>query len=173
MPNSPPKREPPRPATKPNRPAPYRSPTFDYALDFETTDFRARPDLYKVGRGEEGVLLVQPYKREILPHWRFATPAAARRSAAAIRRLFLAYKRAGDFVGMDVARKFLQMGYTRARRYANHKGGRKYGSDGTVLPYRPDAVKAAAAAIFRAAWARVEADPAYAQRKAEHKARYG
>lgn len=27
---------------------------------------------------------------------------------------------------MDMTRKFLQMGMTRARRYANHKGGRKY-----------------------------------------------
>jgi Domain of unknown function (DUF4385) len=25
-----------------------------------------------------------------------------------------------------MARKFLQMGWTRATRYANHKGGRKY-----------------------------------------------
>lgn len=25
-----------------------------------------------------------------------------------------------------MSRKFLQMGYTRSRRYANHKGGRKY-----------------------------------------------
>lgn len=27
---------------------------------------------------------------------------------------------------MDMARKFIQMGMTRAKRYANHKGGRKY-----------------------------------------------
>ncbi len=29
-----------------------------------------------------------------------------------------------------MARKFLQMGMTRAKRYANHKGGRKYGAGG-------------------------------------------
>ena len=33
-----------------------------------------------------------------------------------------------DFVGADMARKFLQMGYTRSRRYANHSSGRKYAS---------------------------------------------
>jgi len=33
---------------------------------------------------------------------------------------------AGDFVGADMARKFLQMGYSRSRRDANYKGGRKY-----------------------------------------------
>ena len=27
---------------------------------------------------------------------------------------------------MDMARKFIQMGMTRAKRYANYKGGRKY-----------------------------------------------
>lgn len=172
MPNTSPKRKP-RPATKPNRPQPYRSPTFDYSLDFKSVDFRTHPELYKVGRGEEGVLLVQPYKGEILPHWRFKTPEIARESAAKIRRLFLAYKKAGDFVGMDMARKFIQMGYTRARRYANHKGGRKYGADGKVLPYAIDPVKAEAAAIFRAAWKAVEADAAYKRLKAEHKAKYG
>lgn len=172
MANTPPKREP-RPKTKPKRPTPYRSPTFDYSLDFTTTDFRKHPELYKVGRGEEGVLLVKPYKGEILPHWRFATPDIAKVSAAAIHKLFRAYKKANDFVGMDMARKFIQMGYTRARRYANHKGGRKYDADGNVLPYTTDPVKAEAAAVFYALWKRVEADTKYAKLKAEHKKRYG
>ena len=158
---------------KPKRPTPYRSPTFDYSLDFTATDFRQRPELYKVGRGEEGVLLVEPYKGEILPHWRFATPAVAKKSAAAIHKLFRAYKKADDFVGMDMARKFIQMGYTRARRYANHKGGRKYGPDGAELPRTSDAVKAESAAVFYALWKKVEADAVYARRKAAHKAQYG
>jgi hypothetical protein len=40
---------------------------FDYTLDFKSLDFRQRPDLYRIGRGEQGVLLVEPYKSEILP----------------------------------------------------------------------------------------------------------
>ena len=99
---------------------------FNYDQDFAHLDFRQRPELYQVGKGEQGVLSVEPYKSEILPHWRFRTPEVARESAAAIWKLFEAYRSEGDFVGMDMARKFLQMGYTRARRYANHKGGRKY-----------------------------------------------
>ena len=162
-----------QPRKKPQKPTPYRSPTFDYSLDFTTTDFRKHPELYKVGRGEEGVLLVEPYKGEILPHWRFKTPAIARASAAAIHKLFRGYKKAGDFVGMDMARKFIQMGYTRARRYANHRGGRKYAPDGTVLPYTTDPVKAEAAAVFYALWKKVEADRVYSRLKAEHKARCG
>src|SRR5688572_19406895 len=108
---------------------------FDYSLDFKNIDFREHPELYRVGRGEQGVLLVEPYKSELLPHWRFRTPEIARASADKLYALFLNYKRQGDFVGMDMARKFLQMGYTRARRYANHKSGRKYAADGkTVAP---------------------------------------
>ena len=42
------------------------------------------------------------------------------------------YKKQEDFVGMDMARKFLQMGFTRARRYANHSSGKKYDEDGSV-----------------------------------------
>src|SRR5688500_14380897 len=99
---------------------------FDYDLDYSRLDFRRRPDLYRIARGEQGVLLVEPYKSEILPNWRFRTATEARKSAAAIYRLYRHYWRAQDFVGMDMTRKFLQMGFTRARRYANHRSGRKY-----------------------------------------------
>jgi hypothetical protein len=100
--------------------------TFDYSLDFASIDFRRHPELYVIGKGEQGVLLVEPYKSEILPHWRFKTPQIARKSANKIYKMFLDYKAKEEFVGMDMARKFLQMGYTRSRRYANHKSGRKY-----------------------------------------------
>jgi hypothetical protein len=113
-------------------------PAFDYELDFKNIDFRRRPELYRIGKGEQGVLLVQPYKGEILPHWRFKTVAEAKESSSRIYGMFLAYLEAGDFPGADMARKFLQMGWTRARRYANHKGGRKYDqSTGRELPRAP------------------------------------
>ena len=109
--------------------------SFDYTLDFNSVDFKQHPELYRIGKGEQGVLLVQPYKSEILPHWRFKTPQVAYSSANQIYEMFLDYKAKEDFVGMDMARKFLQMGYTRSRRYANHKSGRKY-SEGSkeILP---------------------------------------
>lgn len=104
----------------------YRSTYFDYSLDFKTIDFRKHPELYQVGRGEQGVLMVEPYKSEILPYWRFKDVPSAIESAEKIYQLFLEYKQQHDFVGMDMARKFLQMGYTRSRRYANHSSGKKY-----------------------------------------------
>lgn len=161
--------------------------SFDYSLDYAHLDLRAHPELYRVGVGEQGVLLVQPYKSELLPHWRFATPEAARMSSETIFRMFLQYLEAGDFVGADMARKFLQMGFTRARRYANHKGGKKYagpvpqnGKGRSSAHGRPelprtveDPLKAEAARIFKARWDEAEANEEYARLKREHRARYG
>lgn len=160
---------------------------FDYDLHYAELDLREQPELYRVGRGEQGVLLVQPYKAEILPHWRFATPDKAQESSEQIYAMFLEYLAQGDFVGADMARKFLQMGFTRARRYANHKGGKKY--DGPVpedkkgqsgahgraeLPRQPeDPVKAEAARIFKAKWDEAEANAEYAALKKDWKARLG
>ena len=150
------------------------TPGFDPLLDLKTVDFRAHPELYRVARGEQGVLSVEPYKQEILPHWRFRTPEIARVSADKIFEMYQNYKAANDFVGMDMARKFLQMGYTRARRYANHRGGQKYAL-GTrkVLPHEEDAIKAASALIFRAKWDLVRADIDYQRLVRQHRARYG
>ena len=150
-----------------------KQPAFDYDLDFDHIDFRERPDLYRVGKGEQGVLLVEPYKSEILPHWRFKTPEIARESADRIHELFQKYKADGDFVGMDMARKFLQMGFTRARRYANHKSGRKWlpGRE-EVLPPEVDPVKAESAAIFYDVYVRAREDPDYQRMKREHLDRY-
>lgn len=146
---------------------------FDYQQDFKNTDFRQHPERYQVGRGEQGVLMVEPYKSEILPHWRFKTPDIAQESAGKIMQLFEDYRAADDFVGMDMARKFIQMGYTRARRYANHKGGRKYHADGSELPREINEEKAASAAIFKTEWDKLRADKDYLARKKKHQAQYG
>lgn len=150
-----------------------KSKTFDYALDYESIDFRKHPDRYRIGRGEQGVLLVEPYKSEILPSWQFKTPAAARKSSSAIFRMFKTYLRANDFPGADMARKFLQMGWTRARRYANHRGGRKYDPrTGRALPRTNDPVKAEAAAIFYGRYVAARNDPEYVRLRRRHREQY-
>ena len=146
---------------------------FDYNRDYRKLDLRKTPELYRVGRAEEGVLLVEPYKSEILPHWRFKTAAIARESAKAIEDLFHDYKRQKDFVGMDMARKFLQMGFTRSRRYANHKSGQKYDKDLNIKPFENDAEKARAAEVFKKVWHRVERDPLYADLKLHWRYAFG
>ncbi len=163
--------------------------TFDYTLDFEHTDFRENPQLYRIGKGEQGVLLVEPYKSEILPHWRFRTPEIARESSEKIYQLFLQYKEQRDFVGMDMARKFLQMGYTRSRRYANHRSGQKYEKNPQKQETpeaqklarkqkRPqeanwqDNEKAQSARIFYEKYLLAKNDPEYKLLQQEHREKY-
>lgn len=147
---------------------------FDYALDYPNLNLREHPELYRVGVGEQGVLLVEPYKSEILPVWRFKTPEIARESSEAIYQMFLEYLAQDDFVGADMARKFMQMGYTRARRYANHKSGRKYDAEtGELLPNEEDPVKAQAAQVFKEKLALLNANSKYQLLKAAHREQYG
>ncbi|MBA3110231.1 DUF4385 domain-containing protein [Salmonella enterica] len=146
---------------------------FNYQQDFSSIDFRQQPELYQVGRGEQGVLLVEPYKSEILPFWRYKDEASAMKSAEQIYQLFEAYRQQEDFVGMDMARKFIQMGYTRARRYANYKGGKKYAEDGSLNTRGNDPIKAAAATVFKGWWDKIRQDEDYLKRKRQHQARWG
>ncbi|EHU0878527.1 DUF4385 domain-containing protein [Salmonella enterica] len=146
---------------------------FNYQQDFSSIDFRQQPELYQVGRGEQGVLLVETYKSEILPFWRYKDEASAMKSAEQIYQLFEAYRQQDDFVGMDMARKFIQMGYTRARRYANYKGGKKYAEDGSLNTRGNDPIKAAAATVFKGWWDKIRQDEDYLKRKRQHQARWG
>ena len=113
---------------------------FDYDLDYKKLDFTDTEtrELYRIGRGEQGVLLVRPYTNVICNHWRFKTPKIAVQSANKIFSMYLDYRDAGDFIGMDMCRKFLEMGFTRSRRYANHHTGKKYDDKGNVRPQEPD-----------------------------------
>lgn len=117
--------------------------------------------------------MVEPYKSELLPLWRFATPELAKQSAEALYRAFLSYMDADDFVGADMARKFLQMGYTRARRYANHPDGRKYHANGAVRPRHEDAAKAQSARIFAEYWRKAREHRTYLARKRAHQQEHG
>jgi hypothetical protein len=90
-------------ANRPPKPSPNPG-AFDYSLDSQAIDFRRQPELDRVGKGEQGVLLVEPYKGEFLPHWRLKTVAEAKRSSATIYKLVLAYLKAEGFPGADMTR---------------------------------------------------------------------
>ena len=137
---------------------------FDYNLDYKNLMFEKNDKRYRIGRGEQGVLLVRPYTNDICKHWRFKTPMQAYISASRILFEYHLYKEKRDFVGMDMARKFLEMGFTRSRRYANHKDGKKYDESGNVRPQEKDwatSDKAKSAKIFKDARRRVVDDPKY------------
>jgi hypothetical protein len=148
---------------------------FDYSLDYKNLDFTDlnTKKLYRIGRGEQGVLLVRPYTDDICRHWRFKDVDTARKSSHKIYEMYCDYKRQKDFIGMDMARKFLEMGFTRSKRYANHKDGKKYDSSGSVLPQEKDAltsVKAMAAMVFKNIRDRVANDPEYVRMRKEWRA---
>jgi hypothetical protein len=62
---------------------------------------------------------------------------------------------------MDVARKYLQMGHMRSRRYARHEGGNK------SVP-RETTDKSRVAEVFREKWRAVAGDEEYLRLKDEH-----
>lgn len=139
-------------------------------------DYRAHPEFYHIGKGEQGVLICQPYKTEIGQHWRFKTVTIATESSSRIFGLFEDYLKEGDFVGADMARKYLQMGYTRARRYANYKGGKKYDTKDNYAPLERgtgEPEKAAAAAVFYEKYKAAEANEQYAALKKQWKLERG
>jgi hypothetical protein len=155
----------------------HRQPSY---LNFDTSkytwkpdiNYRAHPEQYRVGKGEQGVLICEPYKSEIGRYWRFKTESIAQESTAKIYKLFLSYLAANDFVGADMARKYLQMGYTRARRYANYKGGKKYDKEHGYQQLERgtgEDEKAKAAAVFFSSWKTAEANEQYARLKKQCK----
>jgi uncharacterized protein DUF4385 len=130
---------------------------------YSGVDLRKHPEAYEIGRGEQGVFHAEPYKSELLPLWTFKESQAAKKSADEIYRRFLDYRAEGDFVGMDVARKYLQMGYTRSRRYAKYKGGNK-----SKPLEKPDPEKSRVAETFYEKWRRAAEDEGYLKLKEEH-----
>ena len=131
-------------------------------------NYRKHPELYKIGKGEQGVLICEPYKSEILPYWRFRTPLLAKKSASIIYKMFLSYLSHNDFVGADMARKYLQMGFTRSKRYANYKGGRKYSHSGKKLPRGTgDPLKLISAEAFYKMWKKAMQHKKYVKMKKE------
>jgi hypothetical protein len=62
------------------------------------------------------------------------------------------------------------MGFTRSRRYANHKGGRKYDAEtGEEMPRsEEDPVKAESARIFKVVLEEIKADEEYKRLGEEH-----
>ena len=130
---------------------------------YDGVDLRKHPEKYRIGRGEQGVFHAEPYKSELLPLWKFKDEQVARKSSEAIYRKFCEYRADGDFVGMDVARKYLQMGWTRSSRYAKYRSGKK-----SQPLEEPDPTKSRAASIFKEPYDQARTDKKYIELKEQH-----
>jgi len=141
---------------------------YPYSKDI---DYSKSPLLYEIGRGQQGVLICEPYKSELYPIWKFRTEEIAKDSAEKIYSRFKKYLKDGDFVGADMAKKYLHMGFTRSRRYANHKSGKKWSKDGgewRVLPQEKDwetNEKARSAKVFYFYWKKARENKKYLMEK--------
>lgn len=141
-------------------------------------DFRAHPERYRHTSDERGTFKIEPYKSELLPEWSVATLPDAEDSATAIYERYQEYRADGEFVGMDMARKYLQMGWTRAMRYAKYPGGQKYEHDDEGNRVERDAQqwydeeKRRIARVYKEYLDTVRADTAYEQAKRKHRAQY-
>ena len=136
-------------------------------------DYKQNPLEYRIGRGQQGVLICQPYKNELYPLWKFRTSKLAKKSCDMIYNKFMEYLDNDDFVGADMAKKYLHMGFTRARRYWNHSSGRKWeNNDGEwrVLPYDKNEKRFwISSNIFLNYWKRARTNEKYLRLKKEFK----
>ncbi|QDS73171.1 hypothetical protein FKW77_002228 [Venturia effusa] len=70
-----------------------------------------------------------------------------------------------------MARKFIQMGMTRSKRYANHAGGKKYDANHKELAksdsHKDHDEKLAASEIFKEVWQRCKEHEGYQRMKEE------
>jgi hypothetical protein len=133
---------------------------------YDGVDLRKHPEEYRIGRGEQGVFHAEPYRSELLPLWKFKDEEAARESSEAIYQKFCEYRADGDFVGMDVARKYLQMGWTRSLRYAKYRAGKK-----SQPLEEPDQLKLQSASVFKELYDRARTDEKYIELKERHRHR--
>ena len=136
-------------------------------------DYRENPHLYEIGRGQQGVLTCEPYKSELHPLWKFKTPDKAQFSALQIINKFFKYLEDGDFVGADMAKKYLHMGFTRSRRYYNHSSGAKWTQENgewKVLPFdRNEKRFLESSDIFKSYWKIAREDTRYLKMKKKFK----
>ena len=77
------------------------------------TNYEEKPLMYEFTEDCSGMYTCEPYKTELLKNWKFTSLDAAITSSKDLLEMFENYVASGDFVGADLARKFLQAGSIR------------------------------------------------------------
>ena len=88
-------------------------------------DLSRRSRCVGIGRGEQDVFEVQPYRDESLPVWTTKNGGGREEAAEAIHDRYEEYREAGDFP---------EIGYTRAMRYAKYPAEGSTSTERTASP---------------------------------------
>tara|TARA_B100001057_G_C22807810_1_gene934196 strand:- start:557 stop:952 length:396 start_codon:yes stop_codon:yes gene_type:complete len=76
-------------------------------------NYEENPLLYTYSEDCGGMYTCNPYKKELLKIWKFLDEESSRKSANDLYIYFLEKIREGDFVGADLAKKYILAGSTR------------------------------------------------------------
>jgi len=76
-------------------------------------NYKASPLMYEVTNGCGGMYTCEPYKSRLLEVWKYSNIEVAKLSAQSITKIFENYIKDDDFVGADMAKKYLRAGFTR------------------------------------------------------------
>ena len=134
-----------------------------------SVDYRRHPERYRTAAAASDVLNVEPYSSELLPYLHFRGERSAKHAAQAMYDMFMRYRDQSDFVGMDMARKFLEMGWLRTRRYASLTSEMLSHS---TIPPRHDFRLADASRMFYKLFQKARNDPTYVVLKGKHRQLY-
>ncbi len=77
-------------------------------------NYKDDPLVYAVTDDCGGMYICEPYKTEILKVWKFTSIEGAKKSSKDILEMFKLYVKNCDFIGADMARKYLQAGSKRS-----------------------------------------------------------
>jgi len=73
-------------------------------------NYKLKPLLYEVTNDLGGMYVCEPYKTDLLQVWKFKDAQTSKSSASKIKDMFFDYIKKKDFVGADLAKKYLKAG---------------------------------------------------------------
>ena len=76
-------------------------------------NYRQQPEFYVYTKDCGGMYTCEPYKTEIIKHWKFMSEDAALKASLKLFNMFREYVKNRDFVGSDMIRKYFQTGATK------------------------------------------------------------
>tara|TARA_R110001583_G_scaffold7985_3_gene38871 strand:+ start:2843 stop:3496 length:654 start_codon:yes stop_codon:yes gene_type:complete len=119
-------------------------------------NYKENPGMYRTTRDSQGVYTVMPYKKDLIKYFSFSSPKSSKESAQKIYELFESYRDKNDFIGMDMARKYLQLGYKLSKRFEKYPSGKK-----SLKNESGDRAMSQSASAFRKKLIKVMKDKAY------------